>query len=209
MIATTLFIHVFFGVVSLLTGLVIIFLKKGTKTHNSFGWIYFISMSVVFLTSVIVSFYHENIFLLLIGFFSFYLVHTGVRYRYLRTPDSVQWWDKLTTIIYGVIYLLLVVYAIYAFVKGANGLGIILSSFGLIGILLWKNDLRYILRNKRKRPDVWLNEHIGRMMGSFIAATTAFAVNNIDFEPSYMVWLFPTALGFPLIIYFTKKYVKA
>lgn len=208
MIATTLFIHVFFGILSLITGVIIIFLRKGTRWHNNVGWLYFFTMTGVFLSATVVSLYKHNIFLLLIGFFSFYLVHTGIRYRFLREPGSVQWWDKLTTVIYGLIYLVLILYAVYAFLKGANGLGVVLSSFGLIGVLLWKNDYFYILRNQRKFPEIWFNEHIGRMMGSFIAAVTAFAVNNISFEPAYIVWIAPTVPGFLLMFYFSKKYIK-
>ncbi len=152
--------------------------------------------------------YKNNIFLLLIGFFSFYLVHTGVRFRFIRDEGSVKWWDKVFTILYGLIYILLCSYAIYAFVLGSKGLAIVLCSFGLIGVLLWKNDYSYVILGKRKREIIWLNEHIGRMIGSYIAAFTAFIVNNIQLEPGWILWLLPTLIGFPLIIFFTKKYVR-
>lgn len=168
----------------------------------------FYAMTIVFRTSLLVSIYRNNIFLILISFFSFYLVHTGVRFRFIRDEGSVKWWDKLTTVIYGIIYITLCSYAIYAFVLGNNGLGIVLSSFGLIGGLLWKIDYNYIIQGKRKREGIWLNEHIGRMIGSYIAAFTAFTVNNIQFEPSWIHWLSPTIIRFPLIIYFTRKYVR-
>lgn len=208
MIATTLLIHVLGGILSLITGLFVLLLPKGGKWHENLGWLYFYAMTIVFLTSLLVSIYRNNIFLLLIGFFSFYLVHTGVRFRFIRDKGSVKWWDKLTTVLYGMIYIALCSYAIYAFVLGNNGLGIVLSSFGLIGVLLWKIDYRYIIQGKRKREGIWLNEHIGRMIGSYIAAFTAFTVNNIQFEPSWILWLSPTIIGFPLIIYFTRKYVR-
>jgi uncharacterized membrane protein len=207
MIAATLIFHVFCGISSLISGLFVLFLKKGTSIHNRIGWFYFAAMSGVFLTSIIVSIYRLNFFLVLIGFFSFYLVHTGIRYRFVKSATESNLWDRTTTIIYGFIYLFLIGFSIYAFIKGATSLGIILSAFGLIGISLWKTDLKYFVQQKNFSAKHWLGEHIGRMIGSFIAAVTAFAVNNIHFEPGVVVWLAPTLLGFPLIMYFNKKYL--
>ncbi len=127
MIATTLLIHVLGGIISLITGIFVLFLPKGGRWHLNFGWIYFFAMAIVFLSSLLVSIYKNNIFLLLIGFFSFYLVHTGVRFRFIRDEGSVKWWDKVFTILYGLIYILLCSYAIYAFVLGSKGLAIVLS----------------------------------------------------------------------------------
>jgi hypothetical protein len=164
-------------------------------------------MTLVFMTSNIVSVYKGNIFLLLIGFFSFFLVHTGIRYRFVKHPNVANRMDKLAVITYGLIYLFLILYSIYAFTKGYNQLGIVLSAFGLIGILLWKNDLNYFLFQKERSVNYWLGEHIGRMIGSYIAAFTAFSVNNVRIEPSVLIWLGPTVLGFPLIYYFNRKYL--
>lgn len=205
MIEPILLIHVVFGVLALLSGLVLLILFKGGKQHRVLGWIYFASMLGVFVTSVYVSVVKSNVFLLLVGFFSFYLVHSGIRYRFVA-KSGTTFLDKLFTIVYGVIYLGLIGYALYGFYVGNTGLGIVLFAFGLIGVSLWKNDFKLYVLNQKERIKFWLNEHIGRMIGSYISAVTAFAVNNIQFEPNFIVWLTPTLIGTPLIVYFTKKY---
>lgn len=207
MIEPILPIHVAFGILALLSGLVLLLLFKGGKRHRVLGWLYVICMTGIFITSVYVSLVKSNIFLLLVGFFSFYLVHSGVRYRYVA-KTGVLFFDKVFTVIYGLIYFFLVGYALLGFYAGNTGLGIVLLAFGLIGLSLWKNDFRLYILGQKERIKFWLNEHIGRMIGSYISAVTAFAVNNIQFEPSYLIWLAPTIVGTPLIIYFTKKYVR-
>lgn len=202
-----LFIHVIFGVLSLFSGLVLLLLFKGGQKHRVLGWIYTASMTGVFVTSIYVSLVKSNIFLLLVGFFSFYLVHTGVRYRYVA-KTGIKLSDKIFTWIYGAIYLVLVLYALYGFYLGAKGLGLVLLAFGLIGFSLWINDFRLFILAQTNRIKFWLNEHIGRMIGSYISAVTAFAVNNIQFEPNFIVWLTPAVLGAPLIAYFTRKYTR-
>ena len=68
---------------------------------------------------------------------------------------------------------------------GTNlSLAIILLVFGGIGMSLALLESNYFLL---KPPDldsnIFMREHIGRMTGSYIAATTFFLVNNISFFP--------------------------
>lgn len=208
MLDILLLIHVAFGIAALVSGFILILVFKGGSRHRILGWIYAASMTGIFVTSVYVSLAKSNLFLLLVGFFSFYLVHSGVRYRYVA-KTGVLLMDKVFTLIYGLIYLFLIAYAIYGFYLGSTGLGLVLLSFGLIGISLLKNDFKLYILGRTEHLKFWLNEHIGRMIGSYISAVTAFAVNNIQFEPNFIVWLAPTVLGTPLIIYFTRKYVRS
>ena len=117
MIESTLLIHVAFGILALLSGLVLLLLFKGGKRHRVLGWIYAVCMTGIFITSVYVSLVKSNIFLLLVGFFSFYLVHSGVRYRYVA-KTGILFFDKVFTVIYGLIYFFLVGYALLGFYAG-------------------------------------------------------------------------------------------
>jgi len=56
---------------------------------------------------------------------------------------------------------------------------------------------------------VYLREHVGRMTGSYIAAFTAFLVNNTSFLTPLVVWLGPAVLGFGVIWYFSRPYQKS
>jgi hypothetical protein len=50
--------------------------------------------------------------------------------------------------------------------------------------------------------------HAARMGGAFIAATTAFAVVNIDFLPGPVVWLTPSAVGALAIARATSRFYQ-
>lgn len=90
--------------------------------------------------------------------------------------------------------------------KGNWNSSIILGVFGAIGVFLSFTDLRIFLLRKEFSQKALIKEHIGKMSGSYIAAFTAFAVNNIHFLPSIIIWLAPTLFGTLLIIKFSKPY---
>lgn len=199
-------IHVVFGFLSLFTGFIVFILKKGTKKHVRIGRIYFFAMLGVFLTSIWVSVLKANIFLLLIGFFSFYLVHSGIRLNQFRKSSIVLFRDRFFTMIYFTCFLGMVGYAILGFIKGYQALGIVLGVFGVIGLLLVKNELRYYFFGFFPTQSAFIREHIGRLTGSYIAAFTAFAVNNVHFLPPVIIWLLPTVIGSFFIWKFSRPY---
>ena len=208
MVDILLFIHVLAGIVALITGLMIFLLKKGTVLHVNIGTIYAYMMYLTFITGTVVSIIHSNLFLLTVGFFSFYMVLTGVRYNRIRSVAMVKGLDKFITVFFAICFLFMFSLGVFAFMKGVNGLGIILTVFTAIGVSLLRHDFSFFLRKRQPKEHLfWKREHIGRMIGSYIAATTAFAVNNIHIEPDFITWLLPTALGIPLIIVYTKKHV--
>jgi hypothetical protein len=43
------------------------------------------------------------------------------------------------------------------------------------------------------------------MGGSYISAVTAFVVVNFQFQPGFVLWLLPTAIGSPLIAMAIRK----
>ena len=44
------------------------------------------------------------------------------------------------------------------------------------------------------------------MLGSYLAAVTAFSVVNFTFMPTTLRWLWPTLLGTPLIVLWVAYY---
>ncbi|MBK7964987.1 MAG: hypothetical protein IPK10_06675 [Bacteroidetes bacterium] len=46
------------------------------------------------------------------------------------------------------------------------------------------------------------------MMGGYIATFTAFLVQNLHTDPSFIAWLAPTVILTPVIIYSTNKIKK-
>jgi hypothetical protein len=86
---------------------------------------------------------------------------------------------------------------------------IILFVFASIGILNSVGDLRSHFFPKEKQSKIqWLYNHIGKMVGSYIATVTAFLVNNMHIGPMLVWWLGPTFIGTFVIAYFIKRYRK-
>lgn len=198
--------HVFTGILALVSGFLVFIQAKGTQFHVRIGKVYYFAMLLVFLTSIYVSIYRENWFLLLIGIFSFYMVQSGVRMNSFRKSRKIVPLDKLRVFGYGLAFLTMIVLALLVFARSMN-LAIILLIFGLIGLSLIRLEFNYfILRKPSDDPNAYFREHIGRMTGSYIAAFTAFLVNNINFFHPLLMWLGPTVIGFGLILYFSKPY---
>lgn len=198
--------HVFAGVLSLVSGMMIFVMAKGTRFHVRVGQLYFLAMLLVFLTSVWVSIYKGNWFLLLVGIFSFYLVQSGIELNKFRKQRIVSFWNKLRVIIAGIAFLTMIVLSILVF-QSKMVLSIILLVFGLIGLSLVRMEFIYFILNRpAEDPRVYFREHIGRMTGSYIAAVTAFLVNNVHGMHPLLIWLGPTLIGFAVIRYFDRSY---
>jgi uncharacterized membrane protein len=205
--AVILSTHVVAGIISLVTGLMALLMRKGGIAHEGLGKIYFAAMTIIFFTGTYVSSIQSNYFLLLIGFFSYYLVFTGLRYNKVKVISNISFIDVLTSIIFIFSFFGMYILAFIAVMQGVYSFGIVTLVFALIGSSLMIRDVKfYVLKHPLPHSKVWIREHIGRMVGSYIAASTAFLVNNIHVKPEILVWLGPTALGIFLIMYFNKRY---
>jgi hypothetical protein len=76
--------------------------------------------------------------------------------------------------------------------------GIVPVVFGLLGMVLSGVDLWKFARPPADQSAWWF-AHMTGMLGSYIATVTAFSVVNLAFLPVTARWLWPTALGTPLI----------
>jgi hypothetical protein len=86
----------------------------------------------------------------------------------------------------------------------------LLSFFGIIMFFNSFND-RNIFKNEyliSASKIIFLRRHIGMAIGSYIAATTAFLVNNITFNPAWVLWILPTIIGTLLISKVLNKLPK-
>lgn len=89
-----------------------------------------------------------------------------------------------------------------------------LNTFLLVfGIIQVKLGIQMVLTfyriysTKELHPKAWLKQHIGMMMGSFIATITAFLVVNINWiYPEWIVWLSPTIILVPVMMFWTRKF---
>jgi hypothetical protein len=141
-----------------------------------------------------------------IGVFSVYLVLSGKRALYFRsagTPKQPKIVDYLligTMVVFG---LTSIGIGVYEVVKGEQ-LGIVMAVFGGIGLSLSVGDIRQF-KQAVQTPKGWLISHVAKMIGGYIAATTAFLVVNNTVLPSLVAWLLPTVLGTALIVKWRRK----
>lgn len=199
-IKTVLLLHIFSGFTALLSGLIAMTSKKGSKVHRRTGKIFFFAMLLVTITAVLISVVKDIRFLLLIGLFSLYQNYMG--YRAVRNKSLKP------NFLDGTVLLMAVINGIIMVISG----NVVLTVFGIISLFLATGQCRLYLRLMRGKEVLklqWLRQHIGMMTGAYIAALTAFLVVNVkSFNPAWLPWLAPTFLLVPLISYWMKKFTK-
>ena len=198
-------IHILAGTIALLAAAFAICSEKGKKIHITAGRTYYWGMAGIFLTALPMSIISSNIFLFLIAFFSFYLAFAGRRFAQNRKgiASIVDWIAVGLMIAAGLgMWVLAVFYSIEN-----NSQYITLSVFGFIAIALGYTDYKTYKRQEatgKKR----IARHLSNMMGGTIAVVTAVLVVNVDMEPQWLLWVLPTLLITPVIIYWNWKVMK-
>ncbi|MEP7264136.1 MAG: hypothetical protein ABI772_06555 [Bacteroidota bacterium] len=205
-----LIVHIICGSIALLSGPVAMLNQTGNNLHRLSGKLFFYAMSVVFVTAIYLSIVHHLLFLFLIAIFSYYNIVIAYRALYLKKlgngqkPKLIDW---IITIITSVLHGSLIVWGIYvSFIMGQS-FGSVAVIFGSIGGLMNIRAFKHYINGYREKND-WLIVHISGMIAGYIAATTAFLVNVITFQPSFILWLAPSVIFVPYIIYTTRKFKK-
>ena len=199
-----IYIHAAFGGIALLAGLVSIIAKKGKNIHRKSGLIFFYSMMLSGIIAMIVAVLpnHESPFLFAVGIFSLYFVLTGNRALNFKRKKTDLKIDKLISIIMittGVLMILLPIIL-------TKSINIVLVVYAIVGIIFSVSDL-ILFRNPERLRKGWLKLHLGKMLGGYISATTAFVVVN-EFFPSFYGWFIPGIVGGFVIAYWMRKMNK-
>jgi uncharacterized membrane protein len=201
LLSVMLVVHIAGGVIALLAGLVSIFSVKGSSTHRLVGKIYFVGMTAVFIGAVFTAIGHHKDFLLMVGFFSYYLTVRGYRVLFLKKlPEgqkakSIDW---MIIIISATFIFTLLGWGVWALRMGAS-IGIAAVLFGSVGSIFLLLDIKKFIRPPKEKMHWWYS-HIGSMGGSYISAVTAFVVVNIELpQYQWVLWILPGILGGILI----------
>jgi hypothetical protein len=199
--------HIAAGVVALLAGLGALLTTKGGLRHRQAGNIYVVAMGVVVGTVVplfaLAPTDPTRQFLLLVAVFSGYLAFSGYRVLARKRPadaaESVNWAGAV-----------LVVAACAGLgvlggsrLVGGDSFGLVLLVFGFIGGTFGVLDLKTFWTDA---AEAWVVSHLTRMVSAFIATVTAVSAVNLTMVPAVVAWLWPTAVGVPLIIYWQRVY---
>jgi len=199
-----IYLHAGLGGIALLAGTIALIAKKGNATHKKSGKVFYNSMLSSALLALVISVLpgHESPFLFAIGVFSSYFLLCGYRsLRFKRASVSLRF-DKFLA--YGIIVtgILMIAYPLIS----SGKLNIVLAVFGGASLIFGIRDLRLFRDLKRLRKS-WLKLHLGKMMGGYIAAVSAFFVVN-QVLPGLWNWFTPGVIGGAYITYWMLKLNK-
>lgn len=199
-----IFIHAFLGGVSLLSGLIALSSRKGKKLHKVAGLFFFYSMLGSGILAIIVASLpsHESPFLIAIGVFSLYFVITGFRASRFKRKNVSLLFDKLISFVMLVTAVLMIAIPLIFF----RQINIVLTTFAGVGFFFALRDLK-LYRNPEQLREKWIKLHLGKMIGGYISAATAFVVVN-SFFSGFIGWFIPGIIGTFVIIYWLQKVEK-
>jgi uncharacterized membrane protein len=198
------YIHAPLGGIALLTGGIALIVKKGNRLHKKSGKVFFYSMILSANAALIISILpnHESPFLFSIGVFSSYFLLTGLRSLNYKHKGVSLKTDKIIAYLILITGICMILYPIILYSK----LNIILTVFGVVGLVFGIKDLRLFKDRNRLRKS-WLKLHLGKMIGGYIAAVTAFFVVN-QVLPGIWNWFVPGIIGGLYITYWMIKMNK-
>lgn len=201
-----IYIHAFFGGLGLITGIGSVLVKKGRKPHKIMGKLFSIGMLTSSLISIPISCLpnHENPFLFIIGLFTIYLVISGNQILTFKSQNKQKALsiDKIISASMLILSIPMVLLGVYGLFAGSSSHFLYLF-FGGFGLSLSIRDFMFYKNCKTKQKE-WLSNHIGKMIGAFIASITAFIVAGLGIG-NLIAWILPSVLGTIYIIYWRKK----
>jgi uncharacterized membrane protein len=201
-------VHIACGFTAFFVAPVVLSLVKGGKQHRRWGRVYFWLMAAVAATALVLSLYRPVLFLTLVAVFSFYMAFSGYRVLFRKRPEQgekarmIDWTGAILMLAAGV---LLIVLGIVKPTPLWARLSLVAMAFGITGLFFGVRDIQSFLRTPKDK-NFWWYDHMGGMIGSYIAAVSAFSVVNFRFLPPVVRWLWPSAIGIPAILIWIRYY---
>lgn len=197
--------HAFSGALVLFAGLLAIIARKRKGLHTWAGLLYFIGMMWVCISAwICIVFFRFNLFLLVIGVFSFYLTFSGYRVLKRRQLGEQTWVDWAAAIISMLAGMGLIVFGLGMpyFLKGNFPIAY-RALCVLFGWFTFKSAYDDIIIFRSQTMDAkmwWWYHHMQAMLGSYICAVTAFIVQSghrilPDFGLPWLYWISPGIIG--------------
>lgn len=203
-------VHVAAGTSAFVLAPLALLTAKGGRAHRRLGRIYFWAMAVVAVTALVMALYRPVLFLALVAVFSFYSAFIGYRvlgqkaaYKGEKVATALDWFAAAAT------FAASTALAMLGAVKPAlvQRLGIPAIVFGLIGMWI-SGSTAWRFTHPPKAKMFWWYAHLAGMLGSYIAAWTAFSVVTIGplLHHAWWIWIVPTGIGVPAIVMITNYY---
>jgi uncharacterized membrane protein len=212
--------HIACGFVAFLCAPVALATAKGGKAHRRFGRVYFWAMAGVAVTALILSFALPVYFLAMVSVFSFYAAFAAYRVLYLKgmykgkRPKAIDWAAAIVTVLSSLLLFLMgflrpeMMHVGLVRIAG-HTVSIVSVVFGAIGMRMGLRSIQGFIKPSQEKMFWWFG-HMQGMIGSYIAAMTAFSAVNLShwFGAAWWVWLWPTMVGVPAIALWTAYYKK-
>jgi hypothetical protein len=203
-------VHITAGASAFALAPIALLTAKGGKAHRRWGKIYFWAMAVVTVTALVMAIYRPVLFLALVAVFSFYSAFVGYRvlgqkaaYKGEKTVTSLDWFAAVFT------FIASAALAFFGLVKPTlvQNLGIPAIVFGCVGMWI-AGSAMWKFTHRPKEKMFWWYAHLAGMIGSYIAAWTAFSVVTIGplLHGAWWIWVVPTGVGVPAIAITTAYY---
>lgn len=210
-------VHIAAGATSFLMAPIALVTAKGGKAHRRWGKVYLWAMGVVAATALPMAAYRPVLFLALVAVFSFYACFSAWRVLALKDlpkgghAKPIDWAAGVITFVASACL------AGFGAFKPAlvQHMGIVAIVFGLIGMTLAFGQMKSFVWKPTEKM-FWWYTHLGNMIGSYIAAWTAFSVTTLSplmgrgsyLRSGWLLWLWPTLVGVPAIVLTTVYYKR-
>ena len=222
MLKMILYLHIAGGSAALLSMFIPLFTRKGGRSHRRSGWVFAGGMTIVSITALALSIARYlfdprpeakafALFLFYIAVLTGAGVSSGI--RALRTKDRTvvrsHAWDIGLAALLTLTALAMATY-------GIRSGKMLFIAFSVIGLINGAQGLKYWLHPPTHRMHWWF-QHMSSMLGSCIAATTAFLVVNAPqaglSRLSLIVWFAPSVIGAPAtaiwIAYYKRRFTQS
>ncbi|MDP9267730.1 MAG: hypothetical protein M3P27_05310 [Acidobacteriota bacterium] len=205
-IRALLVIHIAAGFAAFFCAPVALLTLKGGPTHRRFGKYYLYLMSIVSATAIILAIYRPIVFLALVAVFSFYFAFKGYRILLRKNGPAqpLDWAGAALMVASGIGLVALGVLRPAGFPMPSPTVSI---AFGVVAILFGGFDILQFARPIADK-NAWWYGHMGGMLGSYIAAVSAFSAVNLKFLPPTIRWLWPSLIGVPVIFIWIAYYQR-
>ena len=178
----TLAFHILCGSLAFALAPVALITAKGSKAHRRWGMVYFYAMAGVAVSAMVMAAYRPVLFLALVAIFSFYNALLAYRvlgqkaaYQGEKVVRPLDWAAAAFTILAGA---LLAGCGIFRPALVQN-LGIPSIVFGVLGMRI-AGSAMWDFTHPPKEKMFWWYAHLQGMLGSYIAAWTAFLVVTVE-----------------------------
>ena len=198
--------HILAGTTALIVAPVAMAVRKGGKSHKRWGWIFFWAMFVIFVSAVALLAFRPNVFLFIISILSFYAVFSGTRSLRRKRPERGQkatWLDWLGAVVAFLAGLSFILWGALPLIGLASSdipvsFSVLSIAFGTFLAQMAWTDLRSFVIPSKDR-NWWWYYHMDRMLSGYLAAVTAFMVQNVGprlpESLEWTVWALPGLVG--------------